>query len=360
MERKLFVILLLISSLFITSSCTSDSKKSNDKSKIKVGVIMPLTGDIAFLGQSFTNAILMNADTSKVELFIEDTKGEPKNAVSIVKKMISVNNIDVAISLKPAISESINPILEKEGIPHFVFAFSPEITTASNVIKVYPSSDDEVLGYLNYANDQGFKNIVFLRHIFPDAELAFKTVVIPEAKKMNLNVTDIPFELSTKDFNNLAQKVKSNNPDLVVVQSLSYNFLNITKSFYNINILNKMLGDLNFGDLYTYDFSTVKEMDHIPFLGMAYVLSNKYETFEKEYNEKFKERPNIFAAFPYDVMTIINNLNKSELTKSDIINYYNNSETEGITGIIKFDSQGDQIINYKILEYADGKFIIHE
>ena len=174
---------------------------------------------------------------------------------------------------------------------------------------------------------------------------------------MGLSVVDIPFDLATKDFNNLTQKVKSYNPDLVVVQSLSYNFLNIVRSFHNAGILDKMLGDLNFGDLYTYDFDTVKEMDGIPFLGLSFVMTEAYENFEKQYISEFGERPNIFAAYPFDVMTIINNLQLSGLTKEEIINYYNNNIVEGVTGRLWYDSKGNQKIDYQILKYQDGAFV---
>lgn len=350
MKKVVFLFLVLISFY----SCTSPKAEQD---KIKVGVLMPLTGDIAFLGQSFTNALLMNVDTSRVELFIQDTKGEPKNAVSIVNQLIASKNIDVVVSLKPAVSESINPILEKKNIPHFVFAFSPEITNASNVIKQYPSSDAEDMAYLNYAKENNKHKVVFMRHIFPDAELAYKTIVVPQAKKMGLQVIDEPFDLATKDFNNLSQKIKSQNPDLIVVQSLSYNFFNIVKSFYNNNILDKMLGDLNFGDLYTYDFETVKEMDNIPFLGLTYVLSEDYARFEKEYQAQYNDRPNIFAAYPYDVMTLINNLHKSGIDKNSIIQYYNDNVVNGITGRLWFDAKGNQKIDYQIMMYQDGKFV---
>lgn len=348
-------VLLSFCAIFCLLSYSCTSKEKSDR--IRVGVLMPLTGDIAFLGQSFTNAILMNADTAKVELFIQDTKGEPKTAISILNQMIATKGLDVVVSLKPAVSESINPILEVKNIPHFVFAFSPEITNANNVIKQYPSSDAEDMAYLNYAVEHNKKNIVFLRHIFPDAELAYKTIVIPNAQEKGLNVHDVPFDLSTKDFNNLTQKVKSLNPDMIVVQSLSYNFLNIVRSFYHAEILEKMLGDLNFGDLYTYDFTTVKEMDNIPFLGLSYVLTDSYKTFEKKYLEKYGDRPNIFAAYPYDVMTVINNLSKSGANKEDIIKYYNDNNVNGVTGRLWYDKKGNQNVDYQILKYHEGQFV---
>lgn len=351
MKRLVFLFMAVIAIMFCSCNQQQESRK------VKVGILMPLTGDLAFLGQSFTNAIIMNADTSKVELFIEDTKGEPKTAINVVNQLISAKKIDVVVSLKPSVSETINPILEQKGITHFVFAFSPEITNAPNVIKQYPSSDAEDRAYLSYASENGFKSIVFLRHIFPDAELAYKTIVEPTAKEMGITVYDEPFIEETKDFNSLSQKIKKYDSDLIVVQSLSFNYMSIVKSFYHNGILDKMLGDLNFNDLYTYDFETVKEMDNIPFLGMTYVMTEAYRNFESEFSARFNDRPSVMSAFPYDVMTIINNLDLSGMKKPDIIKYYNENEVNGVTGRLVYDEKGNQLIDYKVVKYQNGKFV---
>ena len=350
MKKNFSIAALAFIMLFI--GCTNE--KNADK--IRVGVVMPLTGDVAFLGQPFTNAILMNTDTSKVQLFIQDTKGEPKTAINIVNQLIAKEHIDVVISLKPVVSESINPILEAKGITHFVFAYSPEITRAKNVLKIYPSSDDEDYAYLQYAKKHGFNSIVFLRHMFPDAELGYKTVVIPKSRELGLTVFDEPFDEATNDFNNLTQKVKNYNSDLVVVQSLAYNYINIIKSFQHAGIRHKMLGDLNFNDLYTYDYEILKEMENIPFLGLSYVLSDEYKIFDKEYYRKYDEKPTVSAAFPYDVMTVINNMKEFGMTKKEIVSYYKDHIVNGVTGRIVFNEDGKQNVEYQILRYINGEF----
>ena len=350
---KKFFYLFIVFVCIIVVGC----KNNDSSSKIKVGVLMPLTGDMAFLGQCFANAMTMNADTSVVQLFIQDSKGEAKTAVNVVNQLITRDNVDVVVSLMPSVSEAINPILEAKKITHFVFTFSPEITDANNVLRQYPSSDEEDIESMNYAKEKGVKSITFLRHIFPDAELSFKKVVVPMANQMGIKIFDEPFEETTKDFNNLSQKVKNNGSDLVVVQSLSYNYLNIVRSFYHAGIVSKMIGDLNFNDLYTYDFDTVKEMDNIPFLGMSFVLSDGYKKYEMDYKEKFSDRPSVMSAFPYDVMTIINNLKVSGLKKDEIISYYRDNVINGVTGRLVYDEKGNQIIDYLMLKYVDGTFI---
>ena len=349
---KKFLFFAIVAFSVILLGCKND--KSSDK--IKVGVLMPLTGDMAFLGQSFVNAMTMNADTSKVVLYIQDSKGEPKTAINVINQLISTKNVDVVVSLMPSISETINPILQAKGITHFVFAFSPDITNADNVIKQYPSSDVEDVELLAYAKTKGVKSVAFLRHIISDAEDAYKSIVLPRSKEMGITVYDEPFEENTKDFNSLAHKIKNYNSDLIIVQSFSYNYLNIVRSFYYNGISDKMVGDLNFNDLYTYDFETVKEMDNIPFLGMSYVLTDEYKKFESSFSDKFNDRPSVMSAFPYDVMTIINALGKSGMKKEEIIKYYNEHEVNGVTGRLCYDKKGNQNIDYLVLKYSNGEF----
>lgn len=350
--KRLFYFMMALFVLAISFSCNNDHKSD----KIKVGVLMPLTGDMAFLGQSFANAMIMNADTSKVVLYIQDSKGEPKTAINVVNQLISTKHVDVVVSLMPSVSETINPILQSKGITHFVFAFSPDITKADNVIKQYPSSDIEDVELLEYAAAKGVKSIAFLRHIISDAEDAYNSIVLPLAKEKGITVFDEPFEENTKDFNSLAHKVKNYKSDMIIVQSFSFNYLNIVKSFYYNGILDKMVGDLNFNDLYTYDFDTVKEMDNIPFLGMSFVLTDAYKDFESSFTEQFNDRPSVMSAFPYDVMSVINVLGESGTKKKDIIAYYNEHEVNGVTGRLKYDDKGNQIIDYLVMEYQNGHF----
>ena len=117
-----------------------------------------------------------------------------------------------------------------------------------------------------------------------------------------------------------------------------------------------MLGDLNFNDLYTYDYEIVKEMENIPFLGLSYVLSDEYKQFDKAYFEKFNEKPTVSAAFPYDVMTVVNNMKESGIQKEDIVKYYQNNIVNGVTGRLVFNENGKQDVKYEILRYVNGEF----
>lgn len=347
MKKVVFLFFVIISFL---CSCTPSK---TEQGKVRVGVLLPLTGDIAFMGEMLKNAMLMNQDTSKVVLFFEDSRGDTKTAVSIVNNLISTKHCDVIVSFLPPVSEAINPICEKKSILHFVFAFSPEITQHSNVIKQFPSSDYEAMQFISYAENSKAKKIVYFRHLYPDAELAYKKIVNPILKSKGIDVIDIPHEQSCKDYKNLALKTKNENPDLVVVQSLSMNYKNILTDLYDNQVKNIIL-DLNCVDFYDENDMIGGLLNDVPFVGMEFILKSSFVNFVKEYRQKYNKKPYVFGAFAYDLMYVLNNLQKTGYEKEMIIDYYHKNEVNGITGRIMYDELGNQIIEYAILCYSNG------
>lgn len=327
-------------------------QEEGDK-EIRVGVILPLSGDIAFMGEMLKNAMLMNAKNDSVELFFEDSRGEAKTAISIVNNLLSIKKCNVIVSFLPPVSEAINPICEKNNVLHFVFAFSPNIVKNTNVIKQFPSSDYEAQQFLSYIKDTHAKRVVYFRHLYPDAEYAYNNIVAPQLSSQGVNVIDITHEQTCEDFRNLAMKAKMENPDLVVVQSLSLNYSNILTALQNAQIDNIIL-DLNCVDFYGDTSNVMIKLQKIPFVGMDFVLSPKFDEFMRNYQSLYNKKPYVFGAFAYDLMTVINNLKETGLIKRDIIEYYSKNSVEGITGVIEYDNDGNQNIEYKILQYNDG------
>lgn len=345
MKKIVFVLLPL---LFLTVSC--NPRANSDK--IKVGIILPLTGDIAFMGNMFRNAMMMDVDTNYVELLFEDSKGEVKTAINAANKLIT-SDIDVMVSFLPPVCEAINPICKKKNITHFVFTFSPNIADESNVIKQFPSSDAESHQFIKYIKDLGFSNVCFFRHMYPDADVAYHTIIEPILDSLSVNVTDIPHMQSEKDYRNLALKALSEQPDIVVVQSLSINYDNIIRVFEQ-NQYNNLLFDLNCVDFCTNE-TKVAQMEGCRFVGMDFITTERFEDFCQEYKMKFSSEPYVFGVFPKDLMLVLNNLHIIGTSKSDIINYCSNNNLSGIAGPIKYDLLGNLVIDYSILRFEDGK-----
>lgn len=357
--KKLSLVLLVTVILFSFSGCNIGKKKSSgDNNKISVAVIVPLTGGLSFAGDFVKKSMEMGIDTSKVSLFFEDSKGTAKDAVTATSKLINSNEIDIVVSMMTYISESINPICEQKNIPHFIYGFSPTITESSVAIRHFPSSVDEAKMYINYINENNYSDIVFFRHIEPDADWAYNNITAPQLlKNDSVELNDIAFNTNTKNFHNLATKLKQYNPELCIVQSYSFNFDNIISNLKSISYTNDILCDLNFVDVYNFSRDQQVKLEHIPFLGVTYVLNDSFAKYSKDYQEKYRSKPYVYGAFAYDLAILLNNLNDINLTKNSIIEYCETTNINGVSDRITYDKNGNLQIKYDFLEIVEGEFV---
>src|SRR3972149_11200504 len=78
-------------------------QQKNAPEVIKIGVIQPLTGELANFGKTVVNGIQLAVDdykdsvTEKIQLIIEDSKGEPNSSVSAFNKLMSIDKVKFVI-----------------------------------------------------------------------------------------------------------------------------------------------------------------------------------------------------------------------------------------------------------------------
>ena len=87
-------------------------KKEKKSEKLKIGVLLPLTGKYSYIGQSFLDTMQMVVYENKSidsELIIKDTKANPSLAKKATKELVEQN---VDIILGPFFSSSLNASLK--------------------------------------------------------------------------------------------------------------------------------------------------------------------------------------------------------------------------------------------------------
>ena len=86
-------------------ACKEEKKDVNAKPVVKIGVSLPLTGNMAFMGNVAKEAVLMNfekwqaKDTKyRYELIIEDDEFEPRKIATAGNKLINLDHVNAVIS----------------------------------------------------------------------------------------------------------------------------------------------------------------------------------------------------------------------------------------------------------------------
>src|SRR5690242_46390 len=98
MKHQSKIVFRSLLSLVVGLNLSSCQQKTN---QIKIAVALPLTGDIASLGQGIRRAVKMAVDEgnksgklpSPVELISFDDRSDPKEAVSVANRIVSDRNV---------------------------------------------------------------------------------------------------------------------------------------------------------------------------------------------------------------------------------------------------------------------------
>src|SRR6185295_12725288 len=100
MKQFTSLILAIVLAGLLGYACQRGASTGGDK--VRIGVLMPLTGDTANFGISSSNAIRMAADEmnngggingKQIELLIEDDRSDPTEAANIATKFVSQDNV---------------------------------------------------------------------------------------------------------------------------------------------------------------------------------------------------------------------------------------------------------------------------
>jgi branched-chain amino acid transport system substrate-binding protein len=195
---------------------------------IKIGLEAPLTGDYAEEGKGFQNALNLLVDQTnaaggingkKVQLVVEDDKGDPKEAALVADRLVSNKVMAVIGGYNSGATEPASTIYNGAGILHI----TPSATATRLTTKGYPEffrvcflDDRQGLFAANFmVKEMGYKNIAVLHDNSTYAQ------GLAEATKQylgELGVTPVFYDAinpKDTDFSPTLTKLKAANPDAV-------------------------------------------------------------------------------------------------------------------------------------------------
>lgn len=219
------VVLILVVIGIVT---LSGNKAPTPNGPIKVGVIVPLTGDAASYGEAVRNIYQLGVkeinntggiDGNNIELIIEDGKCDGSGGASAAQKLVNIDKVKIILGGFCS-SESLAaiPIIEPAKVALFSSGSSnPGLTNKSKFFaRNYPGDSAQGKVLANIANNQGAKNIYIL------VEQTDYAKGIADALKSSFSafggtVTTEEFASDVTDLRQLVTKAKGANPDIFMM-----------------------------------------------------------------------------------------------------------------------------------------------
>jgi branched-chain amino acid transport system substrate-binding protein len=351
-------------SVFLTAALFGCSKPPNVTTlePAPIGVVAPLTGDGATYGQSMKRGFdLAIGDDKAFRLIYEDTKMNPKEAVSALNKLITVDKVQIVLG---------------EAASGVTLVLAPIAETSRVILFSSISSADKIKD----AGDYIFRNV-------PRNEIQGKTAaefIFGKLAKTNVAVygkndeyganlsqsfkarlkelggkivLDDAYQPGQNDFRSAIQKIKESRAEAVfspgnyqetaiLLKQLKEGGANLAfvggDGSYSPELI-KVAGDSAEGSHYT--------------LMAADTSTPYYKNFKTRFVAKYQKDPDVYDAYAFEAADIIGQAVKAVGNSSDKVKGYLYSQTfDSLTGPLKFDSDGEVLRNYGIVKVVGGKF----
>ena len=149
MKKLITFLILAYLSFTINSSAVTQEKNSENKNILKIGVLLPLTGEFQDIGESFLKAIqlaLYDISDENIKIYPKDSKGNAFDAYQSAKEL-EEEGIEIVIG--PIFYESLEKLGEinnitfisltnkNDKIPKNTIAFGINIDSQIDVLKKY-------------------------------------------------------------------------------------------------------------------------------------------------------------------------------------------------------------------------------
>ena len=363
------VVIAILVALLITYNVT---QQNGNIGSVKIATNLPLTGALATYGASVRDGVNMALTDLKLtdpkgpqlSFDWQDNAGEPKTAVSIMQQQFT-GSPDIYVSgVKPQTMAIIDQITKK-GIPHFVWIFDPVINkTGNNNFRTWVSYKIEPPTYLDYAKKINAKRVAILYVQLPHTLEEFNNFVIPGLKKAGINDLLVePYDFGNTDFKPAAAKIKKFNPDLIILNGFQNELVNQVRSLRPL----KLIKDGN--TIATYDMlDTVGGLGNDELEGIRQVAPTfvtrpdrpEVKEWTQRFVQQYNKQPLYTHAFAYDMAMIIHDAAKkikSPSVSGQWMKALQETNMQGITGPLKFDSDGDLVTPLEVGVYRNGKLI---
>lgn len=370
-EKKVFLLLYL----FLIFSFLSASCAQKEPATYKIGAILPLSGSGANYGKWEKQGIDLAVEEinqaggingKKLEIIFEDSKSLPKDGVSAMNKLATVDKVPVAIAGISSVVLACAPVADQYKVVLLNSGgISPKIRGAGEY--VFSNIGDgavEVKVMAEYAyNYLKFKKLAVL-YINAAAGTDSRDIFIKHFKGLGGEIVAVEgHEQGATDFRAQLTKLRDAKPEAIYLASFTKESALILKQANEMRIKTQWL---SYAPFQGQDILTIagKTADGVIYTSPAFdpnSTDEKMREFQSKYESKYGIKSELYAATFYDGIKLIAEAIKkggynSEGIKRALIEV---KDYHGVSGVTTFDA--DRAVSKPVIlkTIKDGQFIIY-
>ena len=370
--KKLTFIFLIFFSIFLNLHA--------EENKLKIGMLVPMTGDDKKIGQQIikaTRMALKDIDSDIIEIFPKDTGSNPTLALKSAREF---QQMGINIVIGPVFYKSLTYLDEFENIT-FLSLTNKTIGIPKNIISSGINATSQLVTIKKYIDLNEFQKTIFLspkvdyeneikkaikqsnlknfKHYIYDTEPTKLTKQIEKITNYKIRKQNVIDEIKRIENSDLEENSKKRrieklkkrytlgnlNFDSIIISDFDESLKSVITSLLYTDVSPKNKQIITFNQW--FDESLIREKTLQP---IYYPSINKknLENFKKKFKSEFNEQPNYLALLSYDLLGLIYYLSiKNDI--SEINSFFKKKNSfKGKIGI--FDIQ-DNKINHRLSFY---------
>jgi branched-chain amino acid transport system substrate-binding protein len=353
--------LTLVSGVFLLATACQPKEK-----KIRVAIALPLTGDIASLGQGLKRAATLAVEEfnsakrlpQPVEIVAFDDRSDPKEAVSVANRIVSDRGvIGVVGHFNSGCSIPASRVYAQSSIPMLSPASSnPELTLQQlspqwrwpkNIFRV--NTTDNVQGA--FGADYTFKGLGAKTVAIIHDKTSYGQGVAEEFRKQfeSLGGKIAAFEglqVGDRDFRSLLTRVKALNPDAMYFGGMFSEGGILVRQARDIGYKKPFVAcEANYDPAFLRVAGKAAEGSYVTFLGSPPELLSSAQDFVAKYKARYpNDELKSYDHYGYEVASILlDALAQVGPDREKIITYIHGINHSGVLGQTAFDEKGDTL-----------------
>lgn len=220
--KKLLSVLCIVLALV---ACDNKKDTADNKPTVKIGLIVPMTGEYAHFGDAMKKGIKLfeQDDTTKTssyqyKFFTEDGAFNASRSAIMAKKLIEVDKVDVIITLSSDIGSVISPIAQESHVIHLSMATEPNVAKGEYNFTVSTPPNRNTGKMIEELKKQNLHRIAFVIQ-----NTAMMQSVGEYIRNAGRNgdidiISDNAINSGERDFRILIYKLLEDKPDAMIVQ----------------------------------------------------------------------------------------------------------------------------------------------
>jgi len=350
------------------------SPEDGEKEVVKIGAILPLTGDAASYGQDAKAGLdlavhVLNSAAGvsgkKLQVIYEDSKADPREGTNAIRKLIEVDKVQVIVGeMASSVTLAIAPIAEENKVVLISpGSSSPLITYAGDYIfrtDVSDTFEGKAMAESAY-NTLSLRKVAII-YINNDYGVGVNAVFKEEFQRLGgIIAGSESFQQEATDFRTQISKVSNASPDGLYI--IGYKeIIPLLKQIREMGLQVQILSTALFEDPEIIE-KLGTAADGVIYMSRDYDPESKEDNvhaFLTAFEEMYQKKPDFyFAAQAYDAMMILAIvMEKSGYQGANIKDgLYAVEGYNGVSGLMTFDSNGDVIKSMKLRTVRNGLFV---